>query len=152
MQGLKLLPYKPASDTVLLLKTFSDKKDYLKQVAGTSIKLKEHIAQDMARATLPNICYLIELYKDDAAFSKYLLTCLLEKMAEGKKLDFETFLVAFMHSLQHREYLEDLMDTLLSFEAFFSSNYFNQIYWILETVMEERLYEHEQGLRLIRAI
>ena len=152
MQGIKLLPYKPASDTVLLLKTFSDKKDYLEQLAGTNTKLKEHIAQDMARSTLPNICYLIELYKNDAPFSKYLLTCLLEKMADGKKIDFETFLIAFLHSLKHKEHLEQLIDTLLNFEVFFSSNYFNQIYTILEAIMEERLYEHEQGIRLIKAI
>lgn len=53
----------------------------------------------MARTSVQNICYLIELYKSDIPFSKYLLTCLLEKMAEGTRVDFDTFLVAFMHSL-----------------------------------------------------
>jgi len=65
---------------------------------------------------MDNLCYLIQLFKEDAAFSKYLLSKLLSKMQLGKKLDFESFLIAFTHSLQHKDYLSDLVDVLFSYE------------------------------------
>ena len=152
MAGIKLLPGRPASDTVLLMKAFSEKKEHLGQLVSTSVKLKEHIRQEMMRQSIQNICYLIDLYRDDVPFSKYLLTCLLEKMNEGKKLDFETFLIAMVNSLKHKEHTKELVDTLFNFEMFYSAEYSNLMATILEAVMKEGLYDEEQGKRLISAI
>jgi hypothetical protein len=93
---------------------FADKKNYLKKFTNST--LKENVAQDMDKSSMEDLCYLIELYKGDASFSKYLLTNLLEKMSRGKKLDYESFLIAFINSIQHREYLKELIDTLFNYE------------------------------------
>ena len=73
-------------------------------------------------------------------------------MQEGKKLDFETFIVAFMHSLHHRDKLKELVDALLNFEVFISSQDMSLSFKILEKAQEMKLYEHEEGQRLIKAI
>ena len=65
------------------------------------------------------------MYKEDPAFSKYILTNLLEKMSRGKKLEYESFIVAFLHSLQHRDHLKELVDILLNYEEFHSQTYWN---------------------------
>ena len=48
---------------------------------------------------MDDLCYLIQLYENEPSFSKYLLGNLLEKMKQGKKLDYESFMVAFTSSL-----------------------------------------------------
>ena len=53
----------------------------------------------MDKISMDNLCYMIQLFKEDPIFSKYLLTNLLKKMQDGKKLDFDSFLIAFTHSL-----------------------------------------------------
>jgi len=106
----------------------------------------------MDKSSMNDLCYLIEIYKGDAAFSKYILTNLLEKMSRGNKLEFESFLIAFLHSLQHKEHLKELVDILLNYEQFHSSTFWNLTYQLLDGIMENRVYEHEQGLRLIKAI
>ena len=90
---------------------------------------------------MDNLCYLIQLFKEDAAFSKYLLSNLLNKMQLGKKLDFESFLIAFTHSLQHKDYLSDLVDVLFSYEQFYTSHSYIISSDILKACMTNRLYE-----------
>jgi len=37
-------------------------------------------------------------------------------MKQGKKLMFESFVIAFIDSLQHKDHLEELVDSLLTYE------------------------------------
>ena len=106
----------------------------------------------MDKSSMDDLCHLIELYKGDVSFSKYLLTNLLEKMKLGKKLDYESFLVALMNSLQHKDYLKELVDTLFRYEQFHVSNHYKLTFDMLVALMDQRLYEHEQGRRLIKTI
>lgn len=135
-----------------MMKTFSDRQSNVQDFTSRSTKFKEHIAQDMDRVGMNDLCYLIELFKDDESFSKYLLICLLDKMSKGKKLDLESFTIAFLNSLQHKEHLPDLVDALFSYENFFhgSSNEF--YYKILAAATKYKLYESNTGIRLIKTI
>lgn len=53
----------------------------------------------MDRLGMNDLCYLIGLFNEDVSFSRYLLIRLLDKMSKGKKLDLETFTIAFLNSL-----------------------------------------------------
>ena len=79
-KALNLIPFIPASEVVKIIKVFEDRADYLSQFTSKGSKFMEHIAQDMEKTSMEDLCYLIQLYSHDPAFSKYLLVNLLEKM------------------------------------------------------------------------
>ena len=51
---------------------------------------------------IEDICYLIQLYKEDASFSRFLLSNLIGKMKTGKKLDYNLLVQALLASLRHK--------------------------------------------------
>ena len=73
-------------------------------------------------------------------------------MTKGKKLDYETFMVAFTSSLQHKDYLPELVDTLLNYEQFHTAKSYNSLHDVLKAAHKAKLYESPDGLRLIKAI
>lgn len=114
--------------------------------------IKKHIAEDMHGMAMEDICYLLQLFKDDMAFSKYLATNLLRKMKNGAKLDFESFLIALVSSLQHKDHLDDLVDALLNFEQFHTDKSLNFIKDLLSAAADQELHKHPAGVRLINAL
>ena len=78
--ALKLLPVSGSADVVTLLKTFSDRQAYVEQFTSKSTLIKEHIAQDIEKTSVSDICHMIELFKNDHAFNKFLLISLIDKM------------------------------------------------------------------------
>ena len=71
------MPNTTASDIVQFLKSFELQQHSLEEFLGQNSQLKHHIVQDMAKVSIDDLCYLIELYKDDNLFGKYLLMNLL---------------------------------------------------------------------------
>jgi len=124
--ALKILPGGTTAELVQMMRTFSDRQSNVQDFTSRTSKFKEHIVQDMERIDINDLCYLIELFNEDLSFSKYLLDRLLERKANGKKLDFDTFTIAFLNSLQHKEHIPELVEALFSYETFFnrSSNKF----------------------------
>ena len=127
-----------------LIKAFQHHHEYIQQFADSSQKIKKHIAQDIDKTNMDDLCYMIQLFKSDPAFSKYLLSKVLEKMHEqGAKCDYDSFIVALLNSLHHTEYLEQMVDTLLSYERFLAlDREIHTTYKMLTRIHELRLYEH----------
>eukprot|EP00354_Favella_ehrenbergii_P005085 CAMPEP_0170471786 /NCGR_PEP_ID=MMETSP0123-20130129/13951_1 /TAXON_ID=182087 /ORGANISM="Favella ehrenbergii, Strain Fehren 1" /LENGTH=98 /DNA_ID=CAMNT_0010739673 /DNA_START=233 /DNA_END=529 /DNA_ORIENTATION=- len=98
----------------------------------------------MEKTSMSDLCHMIEMFKDDQSFNRYLVICLLDKMKKGKKLEFENFIVAFLSGLQHKEYLPDLVQALVSYEQFHLENSYEIYYKIL--------VETAEGSKLIKAI
>ena len=152
--ALILLQTSTASEAVNVIKIFSDKQSYVQEFTRKSEQFKEHIAQDMEKTSISDLCHMIEIFKDDHSFNRYLVICFIDKLKGTAKLEFDAFIVGFINSLQHREFLPNLMEALISFEQFHvddDSNY-ELYYKILDAANRHKLYEHEEGRKLIKTI
>jgi len=82
-RAVGLLPEQGGSqDIVTTMKLFNDKGDLLYK-GLEDYSMKEHIAQDIEKIDANNLVRLIELYKNDTMFRKFLTNSLLEKIYDG---------------------------------------------------------------------
>ncbi len=58
-KALNILPNSPSNEVVKLIKVYGDRQDYLKEFTKNSTKYKNHIAQDMDKISMDNLCYMI---------------------------------------------------------------------------------------------
>jgi len=70
-----------ASDVVLVMKLFEDKTELLEEMLEAG--MKEQIAQDVATINVGDIGVLLELYKNDKQFRKFLVNVFLDKLYSG---------------------------------------------------------------------
>ena len=152
--SLILLQTSTASEAVNVIKIFSDKQSYVEEFTMKSGTFREHIAQDMEKTSIGDLCHMIDIFKDDKDFNRYLVICLIDKMKGKDKLEFDSFIIGFINSLQHREFLPNLIDALVSYENFHvdSERNFKLYYKILNAANKHKLYEHEDGKKLIKLI
>lgn len=70
-----------AADLVLVMKLFEDKTELLEEMLEAG--MKENIAQDVGAVSVGDIGVLLELYKNDKQFRKFLVNVFLDKLYSG---------------------------------------------------------------------
>jgi hypothetical protein len=70
-----------AQDVVLVMKLFEDKTELLEEMLEAG--MKEQIAQDVDKIAVGDIGVLLELYKNDKQFRKFLANVFLDKLYQG---------------------------------------------------------------------
>jgi hypothetical protein len=70
-----------AADLVLVMKLFEDKTELLEEMLEAG--MKENIAQDVGTVSVGDIGVLLELYKNDKQFRKFLVNVFLDKLYAG---------------------------------------------------------------------
>ena len=70
-----------AADLVLVMKLFEDKTELLEEMLEA--RMKENIAQDVGTVSVGDIGVLLELYKNDKQFRKFLVNVFLDKLYAG---------------------------------------------------------------------
>lgn len=86
-----------AQDVVALKKLFSDKAGELE--FRLESRMKEFIAQDAERLQPDELCTLLDMYRNDSQFKRFLAKVLLEKLQRGEKLEGHHLLNAVIRTL-----------------------------------------------------
>jgi len=68
--------------------------EYVEKLIEKVPKIKNNIVEDIESVPVDDICFLIDVFKNDVDFSQYLINNLIQKLKAGKKLDFEQFVKA----------------------------------------------------------
>jgi|LauGreDrversion4_2_1035121.scaffolds.fasta_scaffold97115_1 hypothetical protein len=78
--------------------------------------MKETIAQDVEKLPVTDIGVLIELYKNDKQFRKFLANIFLEKLYKGESISGSELVKVVINSLDLPDYRAEIIDFLLNSE------------------------------------
>ena len=82
--------------------------------------MKETIAQDVEKLPVTDFGVLIELYKNDKQFRKFLANIFLEKLYKGESISGSELVKVVINSLDLPDYRAEIIDFLLNSEQFYA--------------------------------
>lgn len=101
------------------MKLFEDKTELLEEMLEAG--MKEQIAQDVASINVGDIGVLIELYKNDKQFRKFLVNVFLDKLYSGHAISSFELTKAVLNTLDLKEYRSEIIKYMLNTEHFYST-------------------------------